>query len=424
MNEKTVLSVDIGTTSLKAALSGVFSDEGIMVYASSRVPFECKENRRISECWLEALKTAVNEMRKSYTAHTERVDPFSRLSGICISGNGPTIVAKDGTTLLWNEPLSVEIPDTCKSLFVPRFLQFKAQYRDSWEKCDTVFSGPEYFIYRLTGKSVTVLPEERYSTAYWNTKSLYDAGFTALEQSKFPPFKLPGDCVGVVSKEAAIKMDGLLTAGLPVFCGVPDFIAGLIGTATLSPSRICDCAGSSEGINLCTKIPVYAKGVRTLPSVIEGLWNEAVLISESGVKFADYKKKEEAKFGKEMSYDEFVNYVFDTNQEEGIKIMSDIAYKVKDGIDTLRNAVMSAGLKVADKLLITGGQALNKRWMQLKCDILNMPLCVPTFEDAELTGDAVLARFGMGEYESIQEAADSLVRISTTYYPENWGAKE
>ena len=104
--------------------------------------------------------------------------------------------------------------------------------------------------------------------------------------------------------------------------------------------------------------------------------------------------------------------------------MSDIAYKVKDGIDTLRNAVMSAGLKVADKLLITGGQALNKRWMQLKCDILNMPLCVPTFEDAELTGDAVLARFGMGEYESIQEAADSLVRISTTYYPENWGAKE
>ena len=47
-----------------------------------------------------------------------------------------------------------------------------------------------------------------------------------------------------------------------------------------------------------------------------------------------------------------------------------------------------------------------------------MPLCVATFEDAELTGDAVLARFGLGEYESIQEAADSLVRISQTFYPE------
>ncbi len=418
MNERTVLSIDIGTTSLKAAISGVFSDAGILVYASSRVPFVCSDKKRISDCWLEALKTALKQMRKKCTAKTDLADPFFRLTGICISGNGPTIVSEDGTTLSWNEPLTVTVPNECKSLFIPRFLQFRAQYPAIWDKCSTIFSGPEYFIYKLSGKAVTVMPEERYSETYWNTKSLYDASFSALEQSKFPPFKLPCDCVGVVSKDAAIQLDGLLSAGLPVFCGVPDFIAGLIGTATLSPSRICDCAGSSEGINLCTKIPVYANGIRTLPSIVSGLWNEAVLISESGVKFAAYKAKTEDKLSKTMSYDEFVNYVFDTNQKEGIDIMSELAHKVKDGVDTLKNACEKAGLKVADKMLVTGGQALNKRWMQLKCNILNMPLCVATFEDAELTGDAVLARFGLGEYESIQEAADSLVRISQTFYPE------
>ena len=417
MNETTVLSVDIGTTSLKAALSGVFSDAGIIVYASSRVPFECADKSKIALSWLPALRVALKQMRAKCIASTDCADPFSRLKGICISGNGPTIVAKDGTTLCWNEKLSVDVPKSVKSLFIPRFLQFKAQYESVWENCDTIFSGPEYFIYRLCNKALTILPEERYTSAYWNTKSLYEAGFSALEQSKFPGFKSPGDCAGIVSKESAILLDGMLSAGLPVFCGAPDFIAGLIGTATLQAGRICDCAGSSEGINLCTKTPIYAQGIRTLPSVISGLWNAAVLIPESGVKFACYKEREEERLGKKMSYDEFVSYVFDTAQSEGIAIMTELAEKVKVAVATLKSAAEQSGIKIEDKMQVTGGQALNNRWMQLKCDIVSLPLALSTAADAELTGDAILARFGLGEYESIQDAADSLVRTSLSFYP-------
>ena len=415
--ENTVLSIDIGTTSLKAALTAEDAERGLVVCASSRVDFRAEDKSKAAIEWMAALKIAILEMREKTKAPTDFQDPFSRLSGVCISGNGPTIVSKDGTTLLWNEKIDENVSVDTKSLFIPRLLQFRRQFAYSWNHSDTIFSGPEYLIFRLTNRAVTILPEFRYISAYWDTHALYHAGFSALEQSKFPAFRSPGDCAGAVSADAAIALDGMLPAGLPVFCGAPDFVSALIGTATIFAGRILDRAGSSEGINLCTKNPLFAPEIRTLPSVISGLWNAGVLIDESGVLLSRHKEKIEKKIGKVLSWSDFFDGIFSDKDEEGKSILVKQAKESAAAVKKLFFAAKSSGLPVDTKILVAGGQALNEQWMQLKCDEIGLPLFVPALPDAELTGDAVLARFGLGEYESITDAAEALVRPAKQYFP-------
>ena len=89
--EQTVLAVDIGTSSLKAA----FVSEKGKISAFSRRPFLLCNTEHASKEWLPAFQNALQDLVSQ--------SPEIRPSGICVSGNGPTLVAQSGETLLWNE---------------------------------------------------------------------------------------------------------------------------------------------------------------------------------------------------------------------------------------------------------------------------------------------------------------------------------
>ena len=161
--EQTVLAVDIGTSSLKAA----FVSEKGKISAFSRRPFFLCNTEHASKEWLPAFQNALQDLVSQ--------SPEIRPSGICVSGNGPTLVAQSGETLLWNEKV-VQLKSS--SLFIPRLLAFKDKFSDVWKKSGLVYSGPEYFLWLLTGESCTILPEKRFESAYWNKQLLLESGFS------------------------------------------------------------------------------------------------------------------------------------------------------------------------------------------------------------------------------------------------------
>ena len=149
-----VFSADIGTTALKA---GIITETGGALAACTE-PLAANGTAFIANEWLSALKNAVSKM----CAHVNRVE------ALCISGNGPTLVAENGRTLLWNAPL----PSDCTalqthSLFIPKIKAFMNLYPDDWEKTGVLLSGPEFLIFKLTGARVTILSEARFTPAYW-----------------------------------------------------------------------------------------------------------------------------------------------------------------------------------------------------------------------------------------------------------------
>lgn len=392
--EKTlnILCADIGTTSLKM---GIISQKG-EVLCSVQKFFTNKNDSFLANQWLLSFKAGCAELLKNSV----------QISAICISGNGPTVVSENGRTVLWNDAISEKIKNVVqktKSLYIPQFLAFKEKFPDEWNSSRFIFSGPEFVVFKLTGNAISVLPEKRFEVAYWNKTELEKFG---IETKKIPDFVPLGHNAGNATKEA-VKEFGI--PEVPVFCGGPDFVTALLGTATVEQGKLCDRSGSSEGINLCTEKPVFKEDFRTLPSTIPGLWNISVLIPDSGAEISEYKNEISLLEKKAISWEEIIDYSLDDKNSEGYRILCGLSDSVKNAVAALKKLAQENGLTFCGTMSVTGGQAKNARWLEKKAIDCDMNLEVCNTPDSELTGNAVVALYGLGLFENLQDAAKKIV---------------
>ncbi len=411
-----VLCVDIGSTSLKAAF---MTDSPEPLAYTRQVLAESGSNFAACE-WLSALAKAVSVLKT--------LAPNTGIEAVVISGNGPTLVSPTGETLMWNEevPTNLELPKS-KSLYIPRIDAFRRKYPETWKVSSKIFSGPEFLVWTLTGKAVTFLPEERFGEYYWTKDLLKAANFSDEEISKLPEFIEPAKAVGKITEAAALAT-GLLE-GTFVISGVPDFIAAMLGTNTVLPGLMCDRAGSSEGLNLCTDQPLEGDKIRTMPSIIPGLWNASVLIPDSGVEISAFKHKLEVARKEKIEWPKLLSSLVDYRRgktvallsekeaEEGSQILFNNAHKVWAACNILNSAAKRAGLKDPMYMTVAGGQAQNDAWMQLKCDTAGIPVWVTSCPDSELAGDNILARISLGDYDSFEAAAFCLTKTAKKFSP-------
>ena len=68
-------------------------------------------------------------------------------------------------------------------------------------------------------------------------------------------------------------------------------------------------------------------------------------------------------------------------------------------------------------LRATGGGAKSAYWMQMKSDIMGIPIAEPAVSEAGCLGCAILAGNAIGVYPSISEACQNLVKLNRTFEP-------
>lgn len=409
-----VLTADIGTSSLKAA---IISEQGA-VLQSSRVLFS--QSVQAAD-WVKAFLSVWTELASKYA-----------ITALCISGNGPTLMgvhtgssgvpastvksdgnafsllvdqAKEDVLFLWNEPIErAAVPDT-PSLFIPRLFAFKTKYPDAWRQCRHLLSGPEYLMYILTGNAVTVLPDPRYKPAYWDTASLQK---WELFTDALAPFVPLGTEIGSF-------------CGVPVIAGGPDFIAALIGTNTLHTGAACDRAGSSEGLNICIAEPCFSKQTLCLPSIITDLWNISFLIPRSGSAFAQFAVREgftacsyRCCMEKIMSEPFRLSAPYPNTQTgRGRTFVEELGFRLRTGFNCIEQCSGHTPVYT-----LSGGQSKNAVWCQFKADITGRTFALPHCADAELLGNAALAFYTLGYYPTLPAAAANLSTIDRFYEPE------
>ena len=457
-----ILCADIGTSSLKAA----FITEDGTVLKFIRLLFPQPVH---AVDWVQTFFAAWRSLPADYA-----------IEAICISGNGPSLVAvpqnrrapeasinsagrvpkihingdrhlfavslppddvmngiidaiKNDTLFLWNEPApqgltvsgpqcytvpalqegTASIPPAGASLFLPRIAAFRAKYPDVFDSAAQLFSGPEYVSYLLTGAAVTSLPDPRYEAAYWSKEELFrfsEALHIDTERlaGLLPPFTAAGTVIGRF-------------CGIPVVAGVPDFIAALIGTGTLTAGTACDRAGSSEGINVCISQPHRAEKTLLLPSVMPDLWNLSSVIPSSGAAFSDFlithglRGNDYIAAIERIAAEPFVvsRAYPATFEGQGRAFVEELAFRIRYGCDLLEQA---SGFHPVYTL--SGGQAHNAIWCQMKADITGRTFALPAFADGELIGDAALALYGLGRGDNLAAIAQRLIRIKRYYEPE------
>ena len=355
------LCLDIGTSSLKGA---VISSEGKLV-SDGRIYY--KEG----VVWQKVLRDLMQKLGRTFS-----------VSAVAVSGSGPTFIPikKDntiGAALFWNDKREKSL--VCgRSLYLPKLMWLKENQPAEYESTRLFLTMDGYFNWLLTGIAAAPVFDERFIPFFWNKK---DVEGNSLDADKLPPLAHTGTKIGAVTRSAE-ELFGI-KAGTPVFAGGSDFLMAILGTATLRAGQVCDRAGTSEGINYCYagEKSVQSPELRVMPHITKGCTNISVRLPES----AHLVETDREQYGRSLCR------LLQTLEQEGC---------------------------TAEALRLSGGQAKNAEWNQLRANMTGKRVLVPEIEDGELTGCACAAFAGLGLYSSPAQAAEAMVRIAREYIPE------
>jgi xylulokinase len=454
------LCFDIGSSSLKA---GLISEEGRLLGLARRPlalahgPGGAHESE--AGLWVEAALSAGAE-----AVAVARSDPGPALEvrAVSVSGNGPTLLATDsagvplGPALSWldgrAEPEAEEVSALAgikidPTFYLPKALRLWRSAGDELRgRIRWFFSCPEYLEFALCGEAVTYLPHPGYEPYIWNAAMIAALG---LPSEIFPAFAAPAAIIGRLLPSPADRLG--LPAGVPIVSGFPDFLAAIVGSASVEIGVACDRSGTSEGINLCADRPFPRRDLLSLPHPVDGLWNVSGGVSTAGAALEWLAKslypdaEPMAGAGVESLLEEarhappgargliFLPYLAGERAPlwDPSRRAAFVGLALEHGRPELARAAaesLAFGLRLAADLaaaegmpfdlMRVSGQAAGVEFLcEIKAEVLGVPVEVPEIKDCELAGDAAACALALGETSSLSEAAHSLVRIRGRFEP-------
>lgn len=93
-------------------------------------------------------------------------------------------------------------------------------------------------------------------------------------------------------------------------------------------------------------------------------------------------------------------------------VMEGVCYEMRLNQELLEGC----GVTIAP-LHATGGGAKSRVWMQMKADVLNVPVTALTTSEAGATGSAMLVGVALGLYPDLEAAAEKMVKVREVFHP-------
>lgn len=446
-SKKSVLGIDLGTSSVKV----------LQKYADGRVIKAKRSYTKIStEAWWSAVCAALSEIKLQDVAAiglSSQVGTYI-IDGQDIIGWNSGIgaeelvqIKKEYDSEVFMKEISMPHPDIV-SYPIPRLKYIREHYPDGKKVCQP----KDFLCERLTGNWVT----DPYS---WR-------GLANLETKKYSPFFL--DVVGMkqeslpkmlnytelagYTKErrlgagiAKARMCGaecadktsvsaILPAGIPVYVGLNDYFASLLGMGIQNPGDMFDISGTSEHLG------IIEPAVRVETKMVSGPYLQDNVhygvTASSGVSLDLCLQLQENEIidPEEITRREppvFLPYlngerapIWDADARGmffGISAgcsKADMAYAVMEGVVfSLYHIYESMGKPDAAMLRIAGGAAANPVLNQLKAEMFGIPAAVMEEKDTSALGAAMVAAVGTGWYKSFDDAIEDLCKVKEINEP-------
>ena len=270
MTLRTILTVDVGTSSTKTALwneAGELLAEATASYPLSRPKALWAEID--AEVWWQAVISSVQA-----TLAQSTVDPAS-IAGIGVDGIGGTLIPVDenvrplGPAIIWLDRRSTDEAAWLNSLpSAQRLVELDANPIDPayvtpklvWLQRNQpdVFANTHKFL-GATGFIVARFTDEL--TCDWTQASGYHffdirnerwdadaAESIGISLERMPELHAPTDVVGAVTTKAAAETG--LRVGTPVLAGCLDAIAGALGSGVTQPGQTNEQGGQAGGLGI------------------------------------------------------------------------------------------------------------------------------------------------------------------------------
>ena len=456
------IGVDLGTSALKLVM--MKGNGELVKTVSKEYPLYFPRSG-----WSEQNPTdwflAVKEGLKELAAFADE-----KIAGISFGGqmHGLVILDKEDKVLrpaiLWNDGRSTEETDYLNNVIgkeklskltaniafagftAPKILWVKNNEPEIFAKISKIMLPKDYISYMLSGSFSTDYSDASgmllldVKNKKWS-KEMID--ICSISEDMLPKLYESYEVVGAIKPELAKELG--LNEGIKIVAGAGDNAAAAIGTATVGEGACNISLGTSGTVFISSKNfgvdnfnalhsfahadgNYHLMGCMLSAASCSKWWMEEILktkdfakeqsnidnLGENNVFFLPYLMGERSPHNDPDAAGTFIGMRMDTKREDmTLAVFEGVTFALRDSLEVAR----SLGIKI-EKTMICGGGAKSPLWKRLVANILNVEVDVPMSEEGPGFGAAILAAVGCGEYESVEKAAKSIIKIKEKIKPE------
>ncbi len=485
--EKTILSIDCGTQSLRAIL---FSLKG-EVLGIYKIPFQPYLSPKPGwaeqdpEVYWESLKMACKFLKREYP------EAFSGIAGVGVAAlrNSMVNVDRNGNPLrpiiVWLDQRKAEpvyrpgIGNSILIYTIGLYRSLKMAQREGkcnwikqnqpniWENTHKYLQVSGFLNYRLTGEfrdsvasQIGHIPFD-YQKQQWgdpNDRFQFTSRIYPVEKEKLPELVWPGNVIGKVTRKAGAETG--LPVNLPVIACGSDKGCETLGMGVLTEDMASLSLGTTATIQTTSRkyfepvpfMPAY-------PAVIPGFFNPEVEIFRGFWMISWFKdefshKEVEIALTRNIPPEQLLDR-FLTKSPPGSKGLvvqpywgpglsnptakgsiigfGDVHKKqhiYRSVVEGLVYALREGKEKIEKvsrekvrKLAVSGGASQSDEICRIAADIFNLPLVRGRTVETSGLGAAMITAYGTGNYDTIEEAIAEMVHYADEFHPNSENAE-
>ncbi|NLL76900.1 MAG: xylulokinase [Clostridiales bacterium] len=463
------IGIDLGTSAVKLLLMS--ADGKIENIVSKEYPLFFPHpgwSEQNPEDWW----TAVVEGLKELTATCDK----SQVAGISFGGQMHGLVIldeKDGVirpAILWNDGRTTKETDYLNQVIgkdklskytaniaftgftAPKILWVKENEPDNFAKIKKIMLPKDYIAYKLSGIFCTDVSDASGMLLFdvehkcWSKEMMEICG---VNSGQLAAIYESADVVGTLKPEVAQEL--ALPETVKVIAGAGDNAAAAVGTGTVGDGRCNISLGTSGtifissnqfGVDKNNALHAFAHadgyyhlmGCMLSAASCNKWWMDDIVgehdyakaqspitkLGENNVYFLPYLMGERSPLNDPYARGTFIGLTMDTTQADMTQaVLEGVAFAIRDSFEVAR----SLGINI-ERSKICGGGAKSPLWRKIIANVLNIKIDRIESEEGPGYGGAMLAAVGCGEYASVEEAAEKLVKIIDTIEPEPELAKK
>ncbi|MDD3361279.1 MAG: xylulokinase [Hespellia sp.] len=328
----------------------------------------------------------------------------------------------------------------------PKILWMKENEPENFARIKKIMLPKDYLAYKLSGtfcsdysdaSGMLLMDVEK---KCWSKEMIEICGIT---KEQLPTLYESYDVVGTLRPDIAKELG--LPEEVKIIAGAGDNAAAAVGTGTVGDGRCNISLGTSGTIFISSKNfgvdehnalhsfahadgNYHLMGCMLSAASCNKWWMDEIIrtkdyakeqaditkLGENHVFYLPYLMGERSPHNDPDARAMFVGMSMDTTREDMTQaVLEGVAFGLRDSLEVAR----SLGIQI-DRTKICGGGAKSPLWKKIIANVMNLKVDVIESEEGPGYGGAILAAVGCGEYASVEEAAEELVKVVDTVEPE------
>ncbi|MCR5775121.1 MAG: xylulokinase [Lachnospiraceae bacterium] len=459
------IGVDLGTSAVKLLL--MESDGTIVKIVSKKYPISFPSpgwSEQEPDDWWDAVKKGIPELISAIDA--------SKVAGISFGGqmHGLVILDKEDKVIrpaiLWNDGRTQKETDYLNNVIgkdklsaytaniafagftAPKILWLKENEPENFARIDKIMLPKDYIAYRLTGVHCTD-PSDASGMLLYDVKnrkwSKEMCDICGINETMLAKVYESYEKVGTVRAEIASELG--LSDSVIVAAGAGDNAAAAVGTGTVGEG-LCNISLGTSGtifisshdfkMDTFNAIHSFAHadgyyhlmGCMLSAASCKAWFIEDILktddyageqgkitddmLGRNNIFFMPYLMGERSPYNNPNARAAFIGMSMDSTRTDMLQaVMEGITFGIRDSYEVAK----ALGIDVK-RTRICGGGSKGELPKKMMADILNIDVDVPENDQGPAMGGAILAAVAAGEYPSVEEATEKIVKMEGTIHPD------